>query len=246
MEFTEIETALADKPEILAEVKSLHERAGKFTPEIEAEVGKLTEYKGHSEAYAKLLKETGAKDVDGLIKDFGNLKSSNADLVKQRDTWKANGKGASSPEYLALEEKIAEGTRKLEEITGKMTAAETAAATAQAEKRESDLKASVVAAAGKMKAVDPEEDLILLKAKGLTGHDENGTPYFYKLNDAGQKVAVNSADEMVAAYYAKRPDRLSASGVTGTGGRHTKTEGGNVEMTAKEAVAALRARRQSV
>ncbi len=226
MEFAEIETALASNPDALAFVKGLHDRASKFTPEIEAEVGKLGEYKGHSEAYAKLLSGTGAKDADSLLTDFGNLKSSNADLVKQRDNWKANGKGQSSPEYLALEEKIAESTKKLEEITGKMTAAEKAAADAQIQKRDTDLKSSIIASAGKLKATEPDDIHILLKARDLIGHKEDGTPFFYKLNDKQERVAVNSAEEVVTWLSVSRKDLFAGSGITGTGGSHKAGEPG--------------------
>jgi hypothetical protein len=236
MEFTEIETALADKPEVLAYVKGLNEKAGKLTPEIEADLGKLGEYKSAADAFSRILKETGAKDTDGLLKDFGNLKTVNADLVKQKDSWKSTGKGTDSPEYRALEEKIAEGQKKLDEITTKMTDAEKAAASATAEKRETDLKSAVIAAAGKNKATEPDDIHILLKARGLIGHKEDGTPYFNKLNDKKEAVAVGSVDEVVAWLAETRKDLFSGSGVTGTGSSHKGgSGGGNDVLTAEEA-----------
>jgi hypothetical protein len=220
MELSELETQLADKPEVLTVVKGLFERAGKFTPELEADVGKLSEYKSHSEAYVKLLAGTGAKDHEALLKDFGNLKTVNADLLNQKKTWAAGGKGTDSPEYRALEEKIAEGQRKIEEITTKMTDAEKSAETAKIEKRETDLKSSIVTAASKSKATEPEDIFILLKTKGLTGHNEDGTPFYRKLNDQGQAVSVTTAEEMVEAFAAKRKDLFAGSGVGGTGSDH--------------------------
>lgn len=243
MEFTEIESALADKPEALEFVKGLHERAGKFTPELEAEVGKLGEYRGHSEAIAKLFKETGAKDVDGLLKDFGNLKATNADLVKQRDTWRQSGKGENSPEMLALKEQMAEGQRKLDELTNKITAAEDQTRKAEAAQRDTDLKASIMTSAAKLKANDPEDIVILLKTRGLIGHKEDGKPFYYKQNDAGENVAVKSAEDVVAWFSEKRKDLFAGSGVGGTGGNHKGGKGADEPVTHKSAVQALRAKR---
>ncbi len=240
MEFAEIETQLADKPEVLAFVKGLNERAGKLTPEIEAELGKLTEYKGHSAAVEKLLKGTGAKDVDSLLTDFGNLKSTNADLVKQRDTWKANGKNTDSPEYRALQEQIEEGKTQLKAITDEMAAAKAQATEAQVQKRETDLKSSIISAAGKSKATEPEDIHILLKARALIGHKEDGAPFFNKLNDKGEKVAVTSAEEVVTWLATSRKDLFQGSGITGTGGDHRKKEGGEGTLTSADARAQYR------
>jgi hypothetical protein len=237
MEFTEIETALADKPEALAFVKGLHEKAGKLTPELEADIGKLSEYKGHSEAYAKLLKETGAKDVDGLLKDFGNLKTTNADLVSQREKWKAGGKNTDSPEYRALQEQIEAGQKALKEITDKMTAAEQKAADAAVNERKTALKSSIIAAAGKAKATEPEDIHILLEARGLIGHKEDGTPFFYKQNEKKENVAVGSADDVVAWLAETRKDLFTGSGIGGTGGKHRGGAPGTDDLTPKSAKA---------
>ena len=243
MEYSEVEALLADKPDALAIVQGLNARASKFTPEIEADVAKLAEYKGHSAAYTKILTDTGAKDAEGLLKDFGNLKTVNADLLEKKKVWIAGGKGENSPEMLALKEEIAASKTALEEIKGKMTDAEKAAETAKLEKRETDLKSSIVTSASKNKATEPEDIFILLKTKGLTGHDEAGKPFFRKLNDQGQAVAVNTAEEMVTAFAAKRKDLFAGSGVSGVGGEHRGTEPGDEKMTPQQARSAFLASR---
>lgn len=220
MDITGLEALVASNPDALALVKDLGAKAGKLTPELEAELPKLTEYKGSHAAIAKLLEATKAKDPDTLITDFGNLKNVNADLIRQRDTWKNSGDKVDKAEYLALQEKITANENAMKVIQDKLTAAETEKATSAAAQREADLKASVVSAASKGKATDAEDVFILLKARGLTGFKEDGKPFFNKLNDAGQAVACATADEMVTAFLAKRKDLVSGSGTGGTGGGH--------------------------
>lgn len=220
MDITGLEALVASNPDALALVKDLGGKAAKLTPEVEADLPKLGEYKTGHAAMAKILETTKAKDADTLLTDFNNLKSVNTDLLAQKERWKADGKGKESPEYLQLLEQIEANKTETEKIKGKLTAAEQKEATTAAEKREADLKSSVVSAASKAKATDADDVFILIKARGLTGYKEDGKPFFNKLNDAGQMVACANAEEMVTAFLAKRADLVSSSGNGGAGGRH--------------------------
>lgn len=210
MEMTEIETLLADKPDALTFVKGLHSKAATLTPELEAEIAKLTDYK------------TGAAKAATLETELGTLKTAKADLEAKLKT-AGKGKGEGSPEFLALQEKLTGLESKLGEVTTKLTTAETEKLAAITAQRDTDLKSSITTAAAKLKATDPEDIFILAKAKGLTGVDEAGKPFYRKLNDAGQLVAVANADEMLTAIHAKRKDLFQGSGVTGTGSKHGGT-----------------------
>lgn len=228
MELPALEALVANNPDALALVKDLGGKAAKLTPELEADLAKLPEYKGHHAAMTKILETTKAKDADSLLTDFNNLKTVNADLVAQKDRWKADGKGKESPEYLQLLEQIEANKAETEKIKGKLTAAEQKEAATAAENREAALKSSVVSAASKAKATDADDVFILLKARGLTGFKEDGKPFFNKLNDAGQLVACANAEEMVTAFLAKRKDLVSSSGNGGAGGSH---QGGGDDKT---------------
>lgn len=220
MDITGLEALVASNPDALALVKDLGGKAAKLTPEVEADLPKLGEYKTGHAAMARILETTKAKDPDALIADFNNIKGVNADLVRQRDTWKSTGDKVDKAEYLALQEKITANEALMKTITDKLTAAEQKEATTAAEKRDTDLKSAVVSAASKAKATDADDVFILIKARGLTGYKEDGKPFFNKLNDAGQMVACANAEEMVTAFLAKRADLVSSSGNGGAGGRH--------------------------
>jgi hypothetical protein len=244
MELTELETALAGNEPAIAAVREMHGRASRLTPEVEAELPKLGEYKSAHAALAKIITGTGAKDADALLTDFATIKANNADLVKQRDAWKAGGKGENSPEMLALKEQIEAGQKTLKEITDKMTTAEKEAADAKAQKLETDLRASVLSAAGKNKATEPEDIYILLRGRGLVGHGEDGKPFYYKTNEKGEKVAVASAEEQAAWLATARKDLFQGSGVGGVGGDHrggdANTNGAVTQKTARAAFLASR------
>jgi hypothetical protein len=62
---------------------------------------------------------------------------------------------------------------------------------------EAELQNTVIAAAKANGIRAPEDEFILLKAKGFVGHKEDGTPFFNKLNEKGEKVTAASAEEMV-------------------------------------------------
>ena len=229
-----LEALVATNADALALVKDLGGKAAKLTPEVEADLGKLGEYKGHSAAVTKLLTETKAKDADSLIKDFNNLKSVNADLVQQRETWKNTGDKVDKADYLALQEKITANEAATKLIQEKLTAAEQKEATTAGEKRETDLKSAIVTAASKSNATDPDDIFILLKARGLTGFKEDGKQFFNKLNEKGEAVSCANAAEMVTAFLDKRKDLVKASG-GGTGGRHIGGDGDNNQpVTSRE------------
>jgi len=227
---TEIETALTDKPDVLKFVKGLDARAEKLTPEVEAalpklgELAKIPELQTSAAALAKILEVTKAKDADAVISDFAGLKGANADLVRQRDNWKATGKSTDSPEYKALEEKI---TQQQQEFGAKITALETesrtnkeAATRSALEKRDTDLKSAVISAASKFKIRDAEDEFLLLKAKGLIGHKEDGTAFFYKLNEKGEKVDAVSAEGLLKHIAETNKAKVDASGKGGVGADH--------------------------
>lgn len=242
-----IAAALADKPDVLNFVKGLDEKAARITPDVEADLPKLGEYKAHHAALTKILGDVQAKDAEALLTDFKNLKATNADLVKQRDAWKAGGKGADSPEYRALQEQIEANKTATAEIQAQLKAAQEKATAADVAKRETDLKAAVIAAAAKGKARAPEDDFLLLKAKGLVGYKEDGTPFYHKLNEKGEKVAVGSPDELLAWYLAADPSRVGGSGNAGPGASHRGTggEGAPEIKSREEARAAFRAARST-
>lgn len=239
MDITGLEALVASNPDALALVKDLGGKAAKFTPELEADLAKLPEYKGHHAAMAKILETTKAKDADTLMTDFTNLKTINADLVRQKEQWKADGKGKESPEYLQLLEQIEANKTATQAIKDELKAANEKTAASEVSKRETDMKASIIAAASKGKANDPEDVAILLKARGLTGFKEDGKPFFNKLNEAGQMVACTTAEEAVTAFLDKRKDLVGATGARGTGGRHQGGAGGGApEVTSRAAARA--------
>ncbi len=232
-----LEALVANNPDALALVKDLGCKAAQLTPEVIADLPKLGEYKTGHAAMAKILETTKAKDAATLLTDFTNLKTVNADLVAQKDKWKADGKGKESPEYLALLEQIDANKKETEKILSKLTAAEEKEVKTTAEKRESDLKAAVIAAAGKGKANDPEDIHILLKARGLTGIKDDGTPFFHKLNAEGKAVDAGSAEAAVTAFLEKRKDLVGSSGTGGTGGGHKGAADDKPTMPANRAQA---------
>lgn len=244
---TEIETALADKPDVLTFVKGLDAKAEKFTPELEKalpDLGKLGEYKASATALAKILTETKAKDADTLIKDFATVVSIKDDLLKQKKEGKLGGEGGDvtkAPEFLALQEQIADIQKKSEERiaaleTESKTSKETTAK-AEADRRESDLKSSILSAAAENKLRKPEDQYLLLKAKGLIGHKEDGTPFFNKLNANGEKVAVTNARELAKWIAETDKAAVDPSGKGGTGQDHKGTGGGGADAptTVKDA-----------
>lgn len=238
-----IAAALADKADVLEFVKGLDAKADKFTPDIEKalpDLAKLPELQTHSAALAKILAETKAKDADTLLTDFKNIVSVKEDLLRQKETWKANGKGADSPEYKALEEKIAEIQKASEDrikaIEDESKANKDAAAKAVSEKRETDLKSSILTAASKEKIRDPEDEWIILKAKGLVGHKEDGTPFYHKLNDKGEKVDAQNPAALMKWYAETYQGKVDPSSKGGTGQDHRGGEGGgDSPKTASEA-----------
>lgn len=251
----ELAAALADKPTLLEEAKSLDAKAEKLTPDVEAALPKLSGLAGLEQAKAsldKILGETKAKDPDGLLTDWKNIKAVKEDLERQKNDWKKGSGGGGgdvtqSPEYKALEEKLttalAEFNTKVKALEDESKAAKETAATSASEKRETDLKASIIGAAAKHKIRDAEDEYLLLKAKGLIGYAEKDGKYsqfFHKLNEKGEKVAVASADELLAHIAATNKAKVDPSGKSGTGGDH-KGDGGKVDgpTTASQARAAF-------
>lgn len=234
-----ISAALADKADVLEFVKGLDAKAEKFTPELEAllpDIAKLPEYKAHSAAMTKILADTKAETAEKLLTDFQNIKAVNADLLKQKETWKAEGKGKESPEYLQLLEQIEENKKETKAIQDQLKAATEKTTAAETSRRETDLKASVISAAAKHKIRDAEDEFIILKHKGLVGHKEDGTPFYHKLNEKGEKVAVTGADDLMKWIAETNKAKVDASGKTGTGQDHKGGAGGpEAPKTAAEA-----------
>lgn len=242
----ELAAALAATPALLEEAKGLDAKAEKLTPEVEAALPKLAGLATLEQSKAaldRILGETKASDADKLLKDFTNLKTINADLERQRSEWKKGGGAGSgagdpkdTPEYKALEEKLANATTdfntRLKAIEDESKANKEAATTSAAEKRETDLKASVISAAAKHKIRDAEDEFLLLKAKGLVGYAEKDgthTPFFHKLNEKGEKVDAGSADALMAHIAATNKAKVDASGKGGTGGDHKGSGGAGAE-----------------
>lgn len=218
MELAEIEALVKDNPDAVAAIKAATESLGKL-PDLEAKVGALAK----------------------LEQDVTNLKTVNADLLTQKDQWK-KGQTGSQAEYNALLEKIAASDKKIEELSAGIQAKDAEATKAQAEKRETDLKALAIAAASSAKALRPDEEYIILKAKGLIGHDEKGQAFYHKLNDKGEPVKVKDAKELMDWWIGSDKTRQSAGGPQGVGGDHRGGAGEN-DTTPKsrtEARAALR------
>jgi len=239
-----IETAIAGNAEVLEFVKGLDTRASLITPEIEADLPKLGEYKAHSVFVAKLLAETKAKDPESVITDFKNLVSIKNDLTSQRDQWKADGKGKDSPEYRALLEQIEANKTATQGILDQLKAANDKTVAAESAKRETDLEAAIISAGAKLKARNPKDEFILLKAKGLTGYKEDGTPFFNKLNEKGEKVAVANADELMNWHLNTDKTKIDASGKSGTGADHRGGAGeGQTINTREQARAAFKSSR---
>jgi hypothetical protein len=253
---TVLNAALADKPDALTFIKGLDAKAERFTPEVEAaipklgDLAKLPELQTQASALQKVLGDLKAKDADSLIRDFNNLKTVNADLVKQRATGGGGGTGdvTQSPEYKALMEKLEAATTdfntKLGDITKKLDTEATEKASAVKSQRETDLKAALVTAGAKHKIKDVEDEFLLLQAKGLVGHKEvegKHVPFFYRLNEKGEKVDAGSADALMKHIAETAKHKVDASGKGGAGAAHGGTGGGTGEgpKTAAEARKAM-------
>lgn len=52
---------------------------------------------------------------------------------------------------------------------------------------------------------NPEDEYILLKHKGLVGYKEDGTPFYFKLDEGGQKVPVSSPRDLMRWIYTTNP-----------------------------------------
>ncbi len=242
---TVLNTALADKPDVLTFVKGLDAKADKLTPEIEAALPKLAtipEMEKSVTALAKILAETKAENADKLIADFKNVTSVNADLIKQRTAWIAGGKGADSPEYKALEERITTLTTdfaaQIKTLTEESKANKDTAAAAVVSKRETDLKSSIVTAGAKHKIKDIEDEFVLLQAKGQVGHKEvdgKHVPFFYKLNEKGEKVDAGSADALMKHIADTFKHKVDPSGKGGPGADHRGAGGGGADSPASVA-----------
>ena len=249
-----ISAAVADKPEVLKWMKDTDAKADKLTPEVEAaipklgELAKLPDLTAKSEALAKLLEETKAKDPAALLKEITTVKAANADMIRRLEKVKeGGGAGAEgSPEYKALEEKFNASTAanderiKVLEAENKTNKDTAAAATLKA--RDTDLKNAVIAAAAKHKIKNPDDEFLLLKAKGLIGHKEDGTAFFHKLNEKGEKVDAGSAEALIKHLAETDKTKVDASGKGGAGQDHKGGAGGEGETpkTVQEARRAFR------
>jgi hypothetical protein len=203
MDFAQLQELVKDNADAVTFVK---EFAGKL-PDMEAKLALLPDLEA---------KVAGATKLET---DIANLKSINADLEGQKANWK-KGQTGTQAEFNALKEQIAANEAATKALNEKLTNAEKEALAAKSQQRESDLKAAVVASASKLKGREPDDDFILLKAKGLTGLDADGKPFYNKLNEQGQPVKLNSADELMTWYYTRDQSRVSGSGIGGAGGEH--------------------------
>lgn len=231
MELAELEAALAGNEPAITAVRDLHGRAALVTDDVKADIARLPDLRKHSEVVTKLLGDWKSKDPDSLITDISNVKSVKEDLERRKNEWKAGGKPEESPQYLALKEELEATKTKIEGIETREREAGERATAAEAARLQTELKSSVTTAAGKLKANDPDDIYTLAVAKGLTGFNDDGKPFFNKLNDKGEKVAVKSAEEMVTWWSTIRKDLFAGSGVGGTGGKHKSAgEGGGDQV----------------
>lgn len=196
MELAELETIVKDNPDAVAAIKAASEKLGKI-PELETKLGEASK----------------------LVHDVANLKAINDDLLKQKEEWKKGATGTQA-EYNALIERQKATETKLDEVSGKLTAAEEEKAKAISESREANLKTSVTTAATAVNALRPEEEFIILKAKGLVGHDDKGKEFFHKLNEKGEPVKVSSAKELLEWWIGSDKTKQAAGGKPGVGGDH--------------------------
>lgn len=173
-----------------------------------------------------------AQEIKDLADKAGALekaKTANADLTRQREAWEAKEKGltsqldalkksgsGSSPEYLQLKEQ-------LDSLIEKNRLTEERASKAESEKRTTDLKNEVVGVSAS-KVHNPNQVVTLMTAEGLIGHDDDGKPFFHRVNDAGQAVKARNAEEAVSAFLKANPHLEKASGSQGSG-RDTKSPG---------------------
>ena len=236
MELKDVETILKDNPEALKVVQGLNTRAALLTPEVEAALPKLKDFEAAASTLADLLGKSGAKDPAALIAEHAALKAEKAAMETKLAAIKS---GKETPEQLALKEQIGTLQKAIDDLkkdNETKTANETRAI---AEKRQTDLESAIVAAASKANMDSIDEKIIVLKGKGMTGIGEDGKPFFRKVNDKGELVAVKNAEEMIAALALARKDWFKGSGVKGAGGEH---RGGGDEnkfspSTHKDAVA---------
>jgi alanyl-tRNA synthetase len=205
MPLKDFEVLVADKPELLKEVKEVFDQA------------------------AAVLK----------------VKEANADLTKQREAWEKTEKdlkdkvGSYENQKKDLETQLAEAkkqstikpdeavVRGLQEQIANLTKAQTEAKAREdkaiQEKRLSDLNSKVIGAAGK--AINPAHVLALMKTEELVGLKEDGSEYFYKLNEKSEKVALSPA-EAVEDFLKKNGHLEKGSGNGGGGGNPKPPPGG--------------------
>lgn len=169
-----------------------------------------------------LLKEVeDAYDKAGALE---KVKLANADLAKERDELKgrekdlktqiaaAKAEGVSLADLTALKDELAT-------VQAEIKTAREERERAVTERLASDLKSSVIAAAGK--AQKPDQVFALMLAEGLVG-TKDGKPFFHKLNDKGEP-ATAKPDEAVASFLKANPHLEKASGAQGSGQQPKQT-----------------------
>ena len=184
----------------------------------------------------ELVKEI--TETYGLADASGKIKTANAELTGQRDTWKsekadlekqikdakeAGGKN-SDPEIRALNER-------LEALGTEVQSWKSKAEQAEAKKAETELRNDFVSAATRAdapnKAARVDELFVIMKHAGLVGHDADGKAFFHKLNAAGEHVACKPS-EAVDAYLKLNAHHAAPSGTQGSGKKpNSAGSGGN-------------------
>jgi hypothetical protein len=176
-----------------------------------------------------------AKDKPELVQEIKELadkasavekvKEANADLTRQREAWTTKEKdllaqleksskatGTETPEYRSLKEELAEFKKNFETAQDRANKAEAA-------KRMTDLKDSIIAIAAP-KVHNPNQIVTLMIAEGLIGNDTEGNAFYHKLDDQGKPVAA-TPEKAFAAFLKSNPHLEKSSGANGSGHKPT-------------------------
>jgi len=170
-------------------------------------------------------------DAFGKAEALEKVKQANAEIIAERETLKndkrdlqakiANAQkdsGSGNAELNALKEQLAA-------VQGEIQAAKSEADKARSEKRDTDLKNSVVGLeVAAKRSYNPNQLFTVMLADGLVGHGEDGKPYYHRINDKGEPVKAKSPEEAIDAFLKLNPHMEKSSGAQGSGQRPKTTE----------------------
>ena len=187
-------------------------------------------------------KVDGLEGKDDLIKEIEStydsagakdkVQEANKDLTSQREAWETKEKelkgqidtlqgkivsGGSDDKSTALQSQLDSANEKLESLTNRLDTDKTERQTLARSAKESELKGSIIAAAGsdKAKAVNPNQVYALMQAEGLVSLDDENKPIINRVKDGKKENA--TADEAVEAFLEANTHLVAASGNRGSG-----------------------------